>query len=67
MSVDRKDSNKGYTVDNIAICNKKINISKGQFAVFMYRQLCKQVYKHAQTMNWYNTDFIAPQNVEYTK
>jgi hypothetical protein len=45
-SVDRKDSNKGYTVENIQIVDKQVNIAKHSLTQEEFIQLCKEVVEH---------------------
>ena len=42
-SIDRIDSNKGYTVDNIQLVHKDVNIMKNAFNQEYYIKICKAV------------------------
>ena len=42
-SLDRIDNSKGYTVDNIQITTKDINMLRGSFSVERFIELCKKV------------------------
>jgi len=46
MSVDRIDSNKGYTKNNIIIVHKDINMSKQSYSLEYYIKLCNAVAKY---------------------
>lgn len=45
-SVDRIDSNKDYTIDNIAITTKEINIAKMDLSLSDFIDMCEKVTKH---------------------
>lgn len=45
-SVDRKDSSKGYTPDNIQWVTKKVNIAKHVLSDEDFITMCKQVARH---------------------
>jgi len=42
-SVDRIDNSKDYTIDNIQIVHKNINLSRKDLTIERYKELCKQV------------------------
>ena len=42
-SIDRIDNKKGYTLDNIQIVHKEINIMRGTLTIERFRELCKLV------------------------
>lgn len=42
-SIDRLDSTKGYTVDNIVFCHKKINIMKGAILEREFVDICRLI------------------------
>jgi hypothetical protein len=42
-SLDRIDNSKGYTVDNIQITTKDINMLRGSFSVERFIELCRKV------------------------
>lgn len=46
MSIDRIDSSKGYTKDNICITKIKINISKNDLSESEFVKMCYEVAKH---------------------
>lgn len=48
-SIDRIDNNKGYTLDNIQLVHKKINMMRGTLEVSDFVQLCKSV---ADKVKW---------------
>ena len=43
LSLDRIDSNKGYTVDNVQLVTIKVNRMKSDFEVSEFIELCKQI------------------------
>ena len=45
-SVDRIDSNKDYTIDNIAITTKEINTAKMDLSLLDFIDMCEKVTKH---------------------
>lgn len=47
-SIDRKDSSKPYTPDNIQWVHKDINLMKRDFEQQYFLDLCKQVYLHSE-------------------
>jgi hypothetical protein len=47
-SLDRKDSTKGYTVDNIQWVHKEINRMKGKLSDENFIEWCRRVEKHTQ-------------------
>ena len=52
-SVDRIDSNKGYTIDNIQIVHKEINRSKQNMTDNNFFILCKDVYNNLKDKEGY--------------
>lgn len=47
FSIDRIDSNKGYTKDNIQLVNQYINVMKSDMSQEMFLLMCKQVANNA--------------------
>lgn len=47
LSIDRIDSNQGYTIDNIQLVTKQINFAKHIQSNNKFKQLCKIVYKYS--------------------
>lgn len=43
MSVDRIDSNKGYTKDNIWIVHKDVNLIKQDYDIKYFISMCKAI------------------------
>jgi hypothetical protein len=43
VSVDRKNSNKGYVMDNLVLCCDKINVMKGEGSYELLFNICKSV------------------------
>jgi hypothetical protein len=43
LSLDRIDSNKGYTKNNVVFCCAKINIMKSDMDVDEFIDLCKKI------------------------
>lgn len=43
LSIDRKDSYKGYTLDNIQLVDKRINMMKGSLSDEEFVDLCVKV------------------------
>ena len=54
ISLDRLDSTKGYTVDNVVFCCSDINFMKQEFSVDKFLFLCQSVcdYKAKATTFW---------------
>ena len=50
-SIDRIDSSKGYTIDNIQIVEKNINIMKRNFSLEYFYYLCKNVVNNTLINN----------------
>lgn len=48
-SIDRIDSSKGYTIDNVQWVHKDINRMKWNLPEDEFKKLCKMVTEHAQT------------------
>lgn len=46
ISVDRKDSKKGYTIENVQLVTKAINMAKQALSDAEFVLLCKQVARH---------------------
>lgn len=46
ISLDRIDSTKAYTPDNIALCCWRINKMKSTFSIYDFFYLCKEVTMH---------------------
>lgn len=46
LSIDRIDSSKGYTMDNVQLVDKKINMMKGTLSNEEFIDLCKKVAEH---------------------
>lgn len=46
LSIDRIDSSKGYTMDNIQLVDKKINMMKGTLSNEEFIDLCKKVAEY---------------------
>jgi hypothetical protein len=46
VSIDRIDSSKGYTKDNIVIVHKKINILKWDLSEYDFLEMCKKVSEY---------------------
>lgn len=44
-SVDRLDSSRGYTKDNVVMCCRKVNIMKNTISVARFTELCRLVAK----------------------
>lgn len=44
--IDRKDSNIGYTIENVVTCCKQCNYSKRSFSVEEFKRYIKKVYKN---------------------
>lgn len=51
-SVDRIDSNKEYTIDNIQFVHKDVNRMKSNFTEEKLIRLCKQIYEEYQWANY---------------
>lgn len=47
-SIDRIDSNKGYTIDNIQLLHKKVNIMKNVFTEDEFIGWCRQIVGNTQ-------------------
>lgn len=45
-SIDRIDNDKGYTIDNISIVHKDINLMRNKFSVDYFKEMCKYVAQH---------------------
>lgn len=43
ISLDRIDSSKGYTKDNVVFCSWRVNQAKNDLSKLEYFQLCKQI------------------------
>jgi hypothetical protein len=48
-SLDRIDSNKGYTIDNVQWVHKDINMIKQSYSQNEFIQLCKEVANHCKS------------------
>ena len=44
-SLDRVDSNKGYTMENVVLCCWAVNVGKNNFPLQTYLDVCKEVAK----------------------
>lgn len=44
LSIDRKDSTKGYTVDNILMCLNCLNMMKSNHDINIIKEVCEAVY-----------------------
>jgi hypothetical protein len=49
LSVDRIDSSKGYTLDNVELVYKPVNLMKGSLAKGEFIELCELVAKNANS------------------
>ena len=47
-SLDRIDSSKGYTIDNIQWLHKKVNFMKQQYSEFEFVGWCRKIVEHQQ-------------------
>lgn len=47
LSLDRKDSDYGYSLDNVVFCTHKINLMKLDNSTDEFVQYCKEVYEHS--------------------
>lgn len=47
VSIDRIDNNKGYTIDNIQLIHKKINIMRHVMSISEFIKWCELIYKHS--------------------
>jgi hypothetical protein len=45
-SLDRIDSSKGYTIDNIQWLHKDVNVMKWDFDINYFTSMCAKIYKH---------------------
>ena len=45
-SVDRIDNSKGYTLDNITLVHKDINLMRNKFSVEYFKEMCKRVVEN---------------------
>lgn len=43
MSVDRIDSSRGYTYDNIVISSRMANLGRGTYPANKYKYMCKKI------------------------
>lgn len=48
-SIDRIDSNKGYTTDNVQLVHKKLNMMKGTLSNEEFIELCTAVSENMKT------------------
>ena len=46
FSIDRADSSKGYTKDNIQLVSQYVNVMKNDMAQELFISLCKNIAKH---------------------
>lgn len=46
LSIDRIDSSKGYTIDNIVLCTKNINLMKRNLSVLDFHKTVKEIYNN---------------------
>ena len=66
ISIDRIDSSKGYTIENIQLIHKDLNFMKQQFSQEYFIEMCKlvaklnpQVKNGRREVNMYNCNFVA--------
>lgn len=45
-SIDRIDSSKGYLIDNVKFCTKKINMFKKDYNLNEFLTMCKQINEY---------------------
>jgi hypothetical protein len=55
-SLDRIDSSKGYTFNNVVWCHKDINKMKMDFSVKYFKKLCKEVTLYSKPRRKGNTE-----------
>jgi hypothetical protein len=48
-SIDRIDNDKGYTLDNIQLVHKKVNMMRGTLEVEEFLDLCESIANHSKT------------------
>lgn len=53
LSIDRIDSSKGYTRDNVVLVCSSINVMKNSHSIDEFINLCRSVVEHADTTNLY--------------
>ena len=53
MTIDRIDNNKGYTVDNIVLCSRAINLMKHTYPYSDLMPIFKAAIKHYKNLNKY--------------
>ncbi len=53
-SIDRIDSSKGYTKDNVQWVHKHVNIMKNKFDEAYFFDLCKTIINYRENQNGYN-------------
>ncbi len=46
-SIDRVDNSKGYTIDNVKFCTKRINMFKKDYNLKEFLEMCKTVSNYA--------------------
>jgi hypothetical protein len=46
FSIDRIDSSKGYTRDNVVLCRWDVNRAKNNYTLEHFKMLCKAVTEH---------------------
>lgn len=46
-SLDRKDATKGYTIDNIQIVHKDINLTRLDYTIDEYKNICTKVHNYS--------------------
>jgi len=52
-SLDRKDSSKGYTIDNVVWVHKKVNIMKMDLDIDEFLFFCNEISKNMKNQNYY--------------
>lgn len=48
LSIDRVDSSKGYTEDNVVLCCQKVNVVKNNLSDIEFINLCKKIARYKE-------------------
>lgn len=63
-SLDRKDNNKGYTLDNVQWIHKTVNLMRRQYSIEEYVYWCSLVSYHANIERSCMNEKLVMQNVQ---